>query len=690
MFKNLVSDISPAYSILCLLFALLVSVLLYYRQTENSELTAIKVWILGVLRFISVFVISLLLLNFVLKWTNKTVSKPMVVLGVDNSLSMQNSGNTELNRLANEISNSLERDYNVLKYSFSNKPELCEAINISGEVTNISEFLKLPQTTLLHEKPAVMIMVTDGINNSGDDPAWYSETMTVPVYSIATGDTVQHSDILIDNVIYNNEVYEGNSFPLFINIKAYNLINDTAVISVFKNDKLLKTESVVINSNDFFTKVYFNIDSEGKGSTVYRIMVQALEREQNTGNNEKYITVTVRTDKKKILFLYNAPTPDAALFKQAVSNKQAYEWEYTNIKDFNSKPADYALIILNQIPSKTTNGGAVLKSIIESKVPLLFIAGQMSDISVLNSYFPGNIIEHKKNLFDDSRAAINNAFSLFTLDMTGVDLNKMPPLNVPFGEYGKFPSSNVLFYQKAGVVETNRPLISFMDNGDRKIGFVFGEGLWRWKLYEYKSNLQHTFTNELVTKTVQYLITNEKKDRLVIDYKHEYYTHQNINISAKLYNASYELITEPELHFELIDSEKNIYKYNFNKNNSYYTLNCGSLSRGQYSFVAKATLGDETIVKNGSFVVIKSNTEQMTTLANHNLLFSIAKKTGGKVFLSHEVNKLIEQIYKVHKPEKVINKNTRYNELLNYKWLFVLVFLVIATEWFLRKFWGGI
>ena len=55
-------------------------------------------------------------------------------------------------------------------------------------------------------------------------------------------------------------------------------------------------------------------------------------------------------------------------------------------------------------------------------------------------------------------------------------------LSTVFGEYSLSASSDVLAFQKIGILETNKPLIVLDETTERKIAIVYGEGIWRWKL----------------------------------------------------------------------------------------------------------------------------------------------------------------------------------------------------------------
>ena len=64
-------------------------------------------------------------------------------------------------------------------------------------------------------------------------------------------------------------------------------------------------------------------------------------------------------------------------------------------------------------------------------------------------------------------------------------IKKLPQISVPFGEFKLLPNSEVLLYQKVGVVQTQKPLL-VINTGVKKSAIFTGEGLWSWRLEEFQ------------------------------------------------------------------------------------------------------------------------------------------------------------------------------------------------------------
>ena len=107
-----------------------------------------------------------------------------------------------------------------------------------------------------------------------------------------------------------------------------------------------------------------------------------------------------------------------------------------------------------------------------------------------------------------------------------------------------------------------------------------------------------------------------------------------------------------------------------------------------YSFVAKTEVNSKTIKDEGSFVVKEQYLEKITTKADFDLLKKVSKNTGGDFYTLTELDKLINKLVKTeHKPKIVLTDET-LKELINEKWLFFLLILLIIFEWVVRKYQG--
>ena len=101
------------------------------------------------------------------------------------------------------------------------------------------------------------------------------------------------------------------------------------------------------------------------------------------------------------------------------------------------------------------------------------------------------------NTLLDVKAHQNPAFSSFTFDAQSDQvIAKYPPLALPHLEINALKSHDDLLLQEVMGIKSGLPLLAFA-NDKRKMGFLFGTNIWRWRLFEYYQSKNHDVFDEL-------------------------------------------------------------------------------------------------------------------------------------------------------------------------------------------------
>jgi len=245
--------------------------------------------------------------------------------------------------------------------------------------------------------------------------------------------------------------------------------------------------------------------------------------------------------------------------------------------------------------------------------------------------------------------------------------------------------SQVLCFQSVGGIKTEYPLWLFTANeAGKRRAYVFGEGIWRWKMSEYEQKNSNELFDELVTKTVQYLASKKDISRFRVFSKSSFYENESIEWSAEFYNLSYELINDPPVSVEVLNESGKKYELEMNREGDKYFLNMGKLPPGQYSFNAKVSHKGKEFGKSGEFSVKKLDLEYKNGRADFNLLNDMATKNGGQFFNINQFDDLVEALKK-QKAVKRSYEEVEVKDLIHQKWLFALLVLLIGVEWLVRK-----
>ncbi|MCX6267120.1 MAG: hypothetical protein NTW16_07160, partial [Bacteroidetes bacterium] len=312
--------------------------------------------------------------------------------------------------------------------------------------------------------------------------------------------------------------------------------------------------------------------------------------------------------RQKIALIFDSPHPDISAIEKGLEGSSHFEIDLLRTTDLPITFDKYDLVILNQLPSVTNV--ADLNALFRSKVSLLIIVGSQTDINSLNNLKPGLIINSAKNSFSESQPVVNEEFSLFSLEKKNLAVYRnFPPLQCPFGAYQFSPLADVLYYQKIGNVTTRTPMIMFTRVAERKVGFIVGENIWRWRISDFAQESNHESFDLMIDKIAQYLATKDDKSFFRVHLNNRISENEPVEIEAEVFNASYEMITDPDVNIVITDAQNNTYPFVFSKTDKTYYLNAGLFPIGEYSYKASVKVGSEIFLKSGKFFIEQVNLE---------------------------------------------------------------------------------
>lgn len=680
--------ISGWWSLGCLALGLLYAWLLY-RQPVN--LTKGFRYVLFALRAVAVFITSLLLLAPLVKAVSYKPEKPLVLILQDNSQSVKlfqpkSSHPPSIGKDLGEVAKSLGDNYEVHTFNFDGTLHDGLSDSYSGRQTNISAALKQLNDRYVNQNIGAIVLATDGLYNEGSDPQYEMRDFKSTAYTIALGDTTPKRDLLIANVNYNKTAFLGNDFEIEVLAEAYQSKGENMHLSINEDGRQVAAQNISVTSDAFQKLLPIKLSADKKGIRKFTISIAEVKNELSAENNNETIYVEVLDAKQKVLLVYNSPHPDISVIKQGIESNRNYEVKTILLSDLsNIKPNDYSLVILHQV---SAGSSGVLQSIVtKTKLPLWYMLGAQSNLPDLDQQQKAVHIVAARQEMQEVFALPSPDFSAFILsDSSKQQISGFPPLLAQYGSYGTSPQSQVLLKQKIGNVATSYPLLSFSDEDGRRTGVLTGEGIWKWALAEYKTNGNHHAVEELLSQSVQYLTANANKQQFrVYPAKNVFDEGENVILNAELYNDALELTNTPDIKIELKGKTGKNYSFLFSRNGQSYQLNAGSLPVDEYIYTATTKLGNRQYTANGQLSVKALNLETRQSAANHKLLNAIAKQSGGQMLMPSQIGQLADLIKKNDNIKTVVYEDKHYSDMIDVKWVFGLILLLLSAEWFLRK-----
>jgi hypothetical protein len=675
------------------------AIALYFKDSKFTESPKWSTWVMGVLRFLSVSGIAILLLAPLVRSITEDTKQPIVIIAEDGSQSIvANLSDEEIEAKKNElntISDQLSEKYEVKRLVIGDQIENGEVDSFGYKVTNLSKSLEFIYDNYGDQNLGAIIMSTDGIYNEGKNPLYAKVNLTSPLYVVAQGDTTIKKDVSIKNVFNNKIAYLGDKFSIQVDIIANNCNGKSINLSVSRTDsgntKRLESENLKINKEDYFATKEIILDADKVGLNKYRIALTPVDGEVTKANNYKDIFIEVLDARQKILLLAHGAHPDLSAMKSIITSNKNYEVDIHFPEDKDPNVNKYDLVVLHNLPSDKYPIAVELSKINKKKTPRLFVVGAQISLGGFNKVQDNIKIAGNSASLEDIQADVVKTFNSFTVDdQLGANLKAFPPLIAPFGLYTSPSGTNILLTQNIKKIETEYPLLSFKDQMGVKTGVWVGEGIWKWRLFDYLQNENYDVVTSVMNKAIQFLSTKEDKRKFRVSSSSNLFKeNEQISLDAQLYNDNYEMINVPDVFVTVINQDRKEYKYTFSRSSNYYTLSAGMLPTGRYSYIAKVNYAGEALEQKGSFSVQNIQLELYDLTARHDLLRALTDKYGGEVFVSGKSTGLAEEILTNSKIKPVVYQSSDTKSVISFKWLFGLLMLLLSIEWFLRRYMGS-
>ena len=672
---------------------------LYFRAEKLNNKSIYVKYLLFAFRFISVTLISFLLLTPLIKKISEQKVKPVVLIAQDYSMSLKNVYSSEklseINNSIHLLSKELSDKYNVQEFSLGGELKSGFIDSFHLKSTNISALENYANEVFDNKELAAVIFSSDGIYNQGSNPDYVRINNTAPIYTIALGDTTIKKDASIQSIYHNNISYLGDKSAIKADLRVQNAKgqNITATLSKIPNPNqkiIIDKKLISVNSNDYITSLEFIIDNNEAGVNKYNLSISNLDSEVSYKNNSRDFFIEVIDSKLSVLIYANAPHPDLSAVRDILLNLSNYK---IDIKYAGDKVdiSSYDIVIYHNLPSQKNDISNLHNDALKKNIPEFFIAGTQTDIRKFNTIQNLISISNFNNSTNDVQAIKNEDFSLFKLENEhSEDIKYFPPLISPFGDYKASPDGEVMYWQKIKNIETKYPLLSFSSENQHRTGVFNATNFYKWKFYEFQQYKEVNLVTSILNQSIQYLTVKKDKSKWQVSInKHVYDESDNLIFYGELYNDNYQRINEPEASLKIFDSSDRSYDFTFTRVDDHYEITTGSLFPGEYNYTATTKYNGETLTKKGKFTVKSTDLELYDIVADHNLMNKLSARTGGKMYYPSGIKNLKDELLKSDaKPVLYFSELTSL--LLDNKLFFWLIMLLLAVEWFIRKLNGTV
>jgi hypothetical protein len=444
---------------------------------------------------------------------------------------------------------------------------------------------------------------------------------------------------------------------------------------------LVFSKEISLTRTDNSKNLLIYLKAAQKGNQYFKATIEPINNEKNKFNNTVYFSTKVIDNPTKIAIISTIKHPDIGALKNAIESKKQFKITLINNLIKSIKINEYQLFILYQ-PNVKFN--AIFKKINNFNKNYFIISGLHTNWNYLNkaqNYFTKSNLQ-KSEKFE---CFINKDYSKF--NVKNIDFTNFSPLTSNFGNFKFNQSYQTLLFKKINGIETKQPLLATLNDGNRKVALLSGEGLWRWRMQSFAKNKTFINFDNFIASLIQYLSGEKTKNSIKVTAKPIYNTNENVEISAIYFNENFEIDTRNKIWLTVFDEDqKQIKKIPFTVNENQYKVFISNLKSGNYWYVISDK--NQHIYYKNNFKITNFNIEEQFQNSNTKNLAVLAKNTNGKLIYPNELGDLITNLVNNDNYQIIQNKVKINESLINYKWILFLIALFLSVEWFVRKFKG--
>jgi len=683
----------------------LTSALAWWSYKDLGSRTSLLKYLLIGLRSLVFLILLLVLINPVLLRETQTKIKPHIAVLLDNSKSMtvtkgKYQGKKTYDQIVKnlQLSDTSDVHYDLFKFDQKVNPlKNTDSLNFKGNETNLNNAFNIIEQS--DQSFEGVLLLSDGIFTLGRNPSYAASHLNVPVYTVGMGDTTHMNDIVLQHVETNTKAYLHTISPINVTLLNDGFPNKNITIDLKRDGKVIAQKSIHTSANKSSHNVEFDIKPQKTGIQQYEVAIPKLQGEWTSANNQKIFTLNVLNDKIKILDLAFEIHPDVKTIRSILETDksiQIYERTWISGNRFlggnlPTKADSLDLIILHGFPNSKMPTSIINKVYDLSKdKPVLLITTPLTDFNKLNNLYKGTLplVFQKNSHFLDVDVRVNNKQrDQSILDLPTVDYSKLPNVKAFMGNAKPAIGSKILYLANYHNAQTNNPLLAIRTVGNKRVSEINFFNFYKW-YQDPESNIR-PFAISLINNVVKWTSTSPDNRLLKINpVKKVFNESDNAVLTATLHNQNGELENQANIAVQIHKMGDSPQNYSMeNEGLGQYKLSLGNLPKGIYEFKATAKKGNMTMgTQNGQFSVGATSSEFINTTRNDAMLKFIAQSTGGKYFpfdQSKAVHAEMEQ-KGLFKPEIKTTDNRLY--LYRSVWWFVIIVLLLTSEWGIRKY----
>jgi hypothetical protein len=627
---------------------------------------------------------------------------------------------------------SLKRDFNIETFLFGQTAVAAEGpgwlvdYRPSAGVTAIGDAVRGVLDRKRGQPLAGIVLVTDGGNNAGSPPEEAAEGASrdgVPIFAYGVGITSPR-DIIVSHLSAPEIAFAKDELPVTVQVRGQGLAGETGHLSLKLGDEEVASQDVTFTGADEIVPLSFTPQTKGD----YELTASIAPREDETSkdNNTARQRVRVIDDKIKVLYIEQAPRWEFRFLQEVLLRDRRIQPSFVllegdpGIAQGEGTPYlakfpeeketlfKYDMVIIGDVDPKVFSEaqlGAVGEFVAKFGGACMFIAGRnsMPDAyrgTVVEKMLPVELAPFREGAGDGTRAirlgltALGRSSQMLRLapdeEENATLWARLPPVYWDCRVARPKPAAQVLIEDPDPERAShfgNMPVLATQQYGVGQVLYLGTDNLWRWRRNEGVNEYPVLWGQMVQGAALAHLLGTSKKTQLSVD-KEEHNVGDPVTVFARLYNDSFQPVADAQVQAE-------------------YTVQTGvPADQGEQTELTLRAVPEQPGMYRGDFVALKAGRFRLATVndpatavefnasepqfelgetaMNEALLKQMAAISGGRFFREEDLSELGRELNR--KPEAL--RTARDVELWASPFYFLLMCMVAAIEWFLRKRWN--
>jgi len=689
---------------------------------------------LVVLRAITFTVLAFIFLRPVLNISTVLPQESYLAVVIDNSESMKIKDDGQTSR-ADQLQAQLQSTnffkrlsdkFKVRTYRFDRDAERIEnmgRMTYEGKRTRLESATDLLNQELGTVPLSGVVLITDGVDNASKQ--WTEslsklEARHIPFYTVGVGTENIVRDAEVTKVSAPRESLKESTAVVDISYTSHGFSGRKATLYVRENNVLLKSEEVTLPPDGEISEKSIDLPVKNEGTRIFSFSLQAQD-DRIPENNSLDALVEIKNDHPQILYIEGEPRWEFKFLRRAVQddpNIRLVTLLRSSQNKFYRQGIDKEEMLAEGFPKDREELYQYKGLIFGSIESTFFSQDQLKNVvDFVSNRGGGFLMMGGRNSFAGGRYQNSPIADILPVQMApeastpiigrlklaitdygrthplmklspGADANvkqwsDLPPLN----DFNKTLDAKVggivLARGQTETRGTSDPiLLAYQRYGRGRTMALTSGSTWRWQM-----EMDHEDqTYELFWKQVLRWLVNTSPDPVMINSdKDTYLPGERVRIYAEISNKKFERmnnakviakVTNPDGITETIPLD-----WNGTQDGTYQTeLNAGAA--GIYRVEVEAAQGNENLGTNrAAFQVQDRPVEFYNASLDSRLLQGIAASTDGHYYPVSRIGDVPDDAVYVEGATSFVEQK----ELWDVPFLFMLLCLSLAGEWFWRK-----